>query len=107
MTTFRLTAPGSLPSIWYSRNDIWSIWFVSYMNLNQLYSIYSNLGVYTGSRQASLVINRMEPGLHLRKKLVVDTSRLLIEWKDEYVVFPTETVRLNWDGSYIPRDRQY
>jgi len=77
------------------------------MHVNQLYSVYSNLVVYTGSRQASLVINRMEAGLHYGKRQSVDVNRLLIEWKEEYSVFPTETVRLHWDGSYVESNRSY
>ena len=83
------------------------MWFVYYMHINQLYSVYSNLRVYTGAKQSSLVVNRYEDGLHYSHKSTSDVSQLLSVWKNDYVVFPAEPTRLNWDGSYVPNDRRY
>ena len=77
------------------------------MHINKLYSVYSNLLVFTGNQQSSLVVNRFEDGLHYSHKRVVDVTRLLSVWKDEYAVFPSDLARLNWDGSYIPNHRRY
>jgi len=86
---------------------MWTMWFIYYMHINQLYSVYSNLGVYTGKLDATLVIHRFEIGLHYYRKGYVDISRLLSVWKAEYVVFPAKPVRLDWNGLYIPDDKQY
>jgi len=81
------------------------------MHINKLYSVYSNLDYYTGLNRTSLVVNRIEPGLHckldsdLRKQ--ANVSQLLSVWKDEYVVFPAKIARLHWDGSRLPDYRRY
>jgi len=77
------------------------------MHINQLYAIYSNLCEYTGLNQSSLVIQRYEAGLHFRKKKPADVNRLLRVWQDDYVVFPPEPTKLDWDGSYIASNRRY
>jgi len=87
---------------------MWTIWFIYYMHINQLYSVYSNLGVYTGKLDASFAVNRMEAGLHsFVSKKHVNISRLLGVWKTEYVMFPGKPVRLDWDGTHIANDSQY
>ena len=94
---------------------MWTIWFIYYMHINQLYSVFSNLCVYTGKNQSSLVINRMEWGLHIKPRVLanirirarVKLDRLLTVWKNEYVVFPRDPVRLEWDGSHVPHNRRY
>jgi len=91
--------------------SMWSMWFVYFMHINKLYSVYSNLFAYTGLNDTSLVVNRVEVGLHfhLRSKIrkTLDVSRLLNVWRYEYIVFPINITRLNWDGSYIPEYRRY
>jgi len=86
---------------------MWTMWFIYYMHINQLYCVYSNLGVYTGKLDASFVINRMEVGLHYSRKGYADLKRLLCGWKEEYVKFPTKPVRLDWDGAHVPANSQY
>jgi len=78
---------------------MWTQWYIYYMHVNHLYSLHSNLRVYTGHTQYSLSVNRNEVGLHFRHKRGADISRLLSVWKDEYVSFPNETMKLDWDGS--------
>jgi len=77
------------------------MWFYYYMHIEQMYSIYGNLNVYTGGKENCLCINRRERGLHNSGKGREDLCRLMTVWKDEYryVVFPNNTVRLDWDGS--------
>jgi len=105
---FRPYVPDALPTKWYqqfersgTQGDIWEMWFIYYMHIEQLYTIYNNLGVYTGSKENCLCINRREPGLHYSVKGREDLCRLMTVWKDEYVVFPKNTVRLHWDGSLM------
>jgi len=86
---------------------MWTMWFLYYMYVNKLYSVYNNLSVYTGSYNASLSINRFEVGLHVPRHKAANTSRLLSDWKNEYVDFPNNIVRLDWDGSYVPSSRRY
>ena len=103
---FRPYVPVSLATLWYQhferkrrQSSMWEMWFIYYMHIEQLYGIYSNLGVYTGGKENCLCINRMEVGLHARKKGREDLCRLMTVWKDEYVTFPKNTVRFHWDGS--------
>jgi len=78
---------------------MWEMWFIHYMHIEQVYTVYSNLGVYTGGKENCLCINRREIGLHNIGKGREDLCRLMTVWKDDYVVFPNNTVRLHWDGS--------
>jgi len=86
---------------------MWTMWFIYYMHINQLYSVYSNLGIYTGKLNTSLSVNRMEAGLHYPRKGNVNINRLLSFWKEEFVVFPAKPVKLEWDGTYVPKNRHY
>jgi len=86
---------------------MWSMWFVYYMHINQLYAVFSNLDTYSSDSRASFVVNRNEAGLHFANKKYADVSRLLTVWKDEYAKFPVYILRLNWDGSYVSDDAQY
>ena len=86
---------------------MWTMWFIYYMHIKQLYSVYSNIGFYTGQPNASLVINRMEVGLHQPRRKRVNIHRLLNVWKEDYVKFPAKPVRLDWDGRHVPDNRQY
>ena len=86
---------------------MWSIWFLYYMYANKLYSVYNNLSVYTGSYNASLSINRFEVGLHVPRHKTANLKRLLSDWNNEYVEFPKDIVRLDWDGSYMKINRRY
>ena len=85
------------------------MWFIYYMHDKKLYAVYSNLCAYTGSNQSSLVVHRYEAGLHRHRKLAADAdvNRLLDVWKDDYVVFPSEPARLNWNGAYLPINQRY
>jgi len=105
---FRPYVAEALPSSWYKSfekagkaGSMWSIWFIYYMHIEQVYSVYNNLAVYTGNRESCLCINRREAGLHYVTKGPENHCELLIEWKDEFVVFPGDTVRLRWDGSRV------
>lgn len=111
---FHPYVPGVLPTRWYRRYEangaacyMWSMWFVYYMYINQLFAVFSNLGTYSGLRESSLIVNRHEVGLHVRHKKAADVGRLLTVWKDEYAECPVNIARLNWDGSYVPDDRRY
>lgn len=114
MPGFHPYVPRALPTRWYRffeargrSRSMWSMWFIYYMHINQLYSVYSNLLAYTGLKASSLVVNRQESGLHYQGRRRVDIGRLLAEWKDEYAVCPVDITRLHWDGSYIPSYRRY
>jgi len=110
---FRPYVPGALPTTWYKyferfrrQDTMWSMWITHYIHVEQLYAIYSNLGVYTGGRDSCLCINRRQPGLHYQGSRPLTLGRLMTVWKDEYVAFPNNTVRLHWDGSPMG-DRLY
>jgi len=78
---------------------MWEQWFIYYMHVGKLYTVYSNLNVYTGGKENCLSINRREKGLHFPAKGPENLCHLMTVWKDEYVRFPTNIVRLHWDGS--------
>jgi len=103
---FRPYVPDALPTSWYqdfersgTQDNMWEMWFIHFMHIEQVYVIYSNLGVYTGGKDNCLCINRREVGLHNSGKGREDLGRLMTVWKDEYVRFPANIVRLHWDGS--------
>jgi len=104
---FRPYVAEALPTVWYKSfekagkaSSMWSMWFIYFMHVEQLYSIYNNLGVYTGNKESCLSVNRREVGLHFGTKGPENPCRLLTEWKEEFVTFPKDTVRLHWDGSH-------
>ena len=110
---FRPYVPDALPTKWYrefeatgTADSMWEMWFIYYMHVEQVYTIYSNLNVYTGGKEDCLCINRREPGLHNVDKGNETLCRLMTVWKDEYVNFPENIVRLDWDGSPVD-DRLY
>jgi len=82
---------------------MWEMWFIHFMHIEQVYVIYSNLGVYTGGKDNCLCINRREVGLHNSGKGREDLGRLMTVWKDEYVRFPANIVRtLGWIANGQP-----
>jgi len=110
---FRPYVPGALPTTWYKyferfcrQDTMWSMWLTYYIHVEQLYGIYSNIGVYTGGRDSCLCINRRQSGLHYQRARPGTLGRLMTVWKDEYIAFPKNTVRLHWDGSPMG-DRLY
>jgi len=103
---FRPFVPGTVLSVWYNKllrvgreNTMWTLWFVYYMHVEKLYAVYSNLYVYTNITGNCLSVNRREPGLHFRRKGRANLDCLLTVWKEEYIRFPHNIVRLHWDGS--------
>jgi len=83
---------------------MWSMWFIYYMHVEQLYSVYNNLALFAGNNESCLSINRREVGLHFAAKGPEHPCRLLEHWKPEFVVFPTEIARLDWDGSRMNKE---
>jgi hypothetical protein len=79
---------------------MWEMWFIYFTHIEQLYVVYNNLDVFTGNRNSSLSYHRAEIGLHSSAKNS-DDSYLLTIWKDEFVVFPKEVIRLHWDGTHM------
>jgi len=103
---FHPYVPDSLPSQWYQSFEaggtgqhMWEMWFIHYMHIEQVFCVYSNLGVYTGNKQSCLCINRREVGLHNSRKGREDLCTLLDTWKDEFAALPKDVVRLHWDGT--------
>jgi len=78
---------------------MWEMWFIHYMHIEQLYTVYSNLNIYTDSKENCLGINRREPGLHYGRKGPENLCRLMTVWKEEYAALPMNPVRLHWDAS--------
>jgi hypothetical protein len=105
---FRPYVPDALPTLWYisfegqgTAQHMWEMWFIYYMHIEQVFTVYNNLGVYTGNKESCLCINRREVGLHNSAKGPEDMCKLLTVWRDEFVQFPKDVVRLHWDGTLI------
>jgi hypothetical protein len=80
---------------------MWEMWFIYYTHIEQVYTVYSNLGVYTGNKESCLCINRREVGLHNSAKGPENLCKLLTVWRDEFVQFPKDIVRIHWDGTRL------
>jgi hypothetical protein len=94
-----------LPTTWYKKFEnqgtaehMWEMWFIYYMHIEQLFCVFSNLGVYTGNKESCMCINRREVGLHVSTKGPEDLCKLLTVWRDEFVATPEKVIRLHWDG---------
>ena len=64
------------------------------------------LGVYNGDKESCLSVNRREVGLHNSEKGPENLCRLLTVWREDFVRFPPEVVRLHWDGTPL-RNHQH
>ena len=105
---FRPYVPGVLPDKWYRQferegtaDNMWEMWLIHYMVRKKLYGLYNNLPRYNGDGKSCLCINRREVGLHNTYKGREDFCELLRDWKEEYVVFPDVTVKLDWNGKAV------
>ena len=103
---FHPYVPGVLVTSWYKEyelegraGDMWSMWFIYYMHMAKVFCVYSNLGVYNADKESCLCINRREIGLHNSNKGPENMCRLLNVWREEFVVFPKDVVRRDWDGT--------
>jgi hypothetical protein len=106
--TFHPYVPDALPTSWYqgfekdgTAQHMWEMWFIYYSHIEQVYTVYNNLGVYTGNKESCLCINRREVGLHNSAKGPENLCKLLTVWHEEFVKFPKEVVRIHWDGTYM------
>jgi len=104
---FHPYVPDVLPTAWYrhfekvgTAKHMWGMWLIYYMHIEQVFCVFSNLGVYTGNNESCLCINRKEIGLHnIVKGREDNVCKLLAFWKDEFVTFPKDVVHLHWDGT--------
>jgi hypothetical protein len=104
---FKPYIKGTILYKWYrmfeargAQDSMWEMWVIYYHNINNLYSVYSNLQAYTKRQDVLLDTNRMEAGLHFSKRQIKDNSRMLMStWEDKFVAFPAQITRYNFDGS--------
>ena len=97
-----------VPDVWRTverQDSMWEMWFIYFAYVEQLFTVYNNLGKYNSDAESCLCINRREVGLHYSSKGKEDYCKLLTKWKDEYAVFPNYTVKLDWNG--LPMDKYY
>ena len=80
---------------------MWTMWFIYYTYVEQLYTVFSNLATYTNQNNTCLCINRREVGLHNPSKGREDLCELMSEWNDTYVKFPNETAKFHFDGQLV------
>jgi len=105
---FRPYVKGIISTDWYKtfekqgrEHSMWTMWFIYYCHYNKLYTLYSNLNGYTGSRNSCLSVNRLEDGLHYLGKGVNNTGLLLRSWKDEYVKFDQAVPLYQFNGKIL------
>jgi len=104
---FRPYVPGALPTKWYqdlertgTQDSMWEMWFIHFMHIEQVYMVFNNLRVYTGGKNNCLSMKRPETGQPNKPE---DQCHLMTVWKNEYITFPKNIVRLHWDGSPLSR----
>ena len=80
-------------------DSMWEMWVIYYHYINNLYTVYPNLQNYSGQSNTLLDINREEPGLHFKKKVKKDRSKLLLStWQKNFEKFPDFFPRYDFDG---------
>ena len=84
-----------------THSSMWEMWLVYYAYAERVFTVFNNLPRYNGDRKSCLSLNRREVGLHVGSKGQENLCTLLDHWKDEYVVFPSKTTKLDWDAKVI------
>lgn len=107
-TNYNPAVPGLVLSKWFHsqqrRKTMWTMWHIRFAEDNKLFTLYANLKM-----TKTLGSNWREPGLHFRgssrgSKRDFDT----FEEEDYKMIgrtfhFPTNPLKLNWDGVVINR----
>lgn len=113
-TVFKPYVDGIMMTEWYKsfekvnkQDSMWSMWFIYFTNMLKLYTVYNNLNEYilNGTNYLSLH-NVAFGGLHFDalKKLSVEKlqsdihKNLLQTWREEYVRFPKNMRKYEFDG---------
>ena len=82
-------------------NSMWTIWYIHFCYLHHLFTVYPNLDTVKGK---SLAVNRKSPGLHYHGRSLVKTDSCLVKkWKPEFVDFPKQPLKYNYDGTIVQR----
>ena len=80
-------------------DGMWTMWFIYFCEENRLYTLYNNLNRVLGASTHGLSVHRQEPGLHFHGKPRADAEKhLLTEWSPDYIAFPENTKKLNYNG---------
>ena len=103
------TKGASLQSSWYhlfSRtkraHTMWTMWYIWFCDHFKLFSIFSNLPVFSKQKATSLASNRRAPGLHFFGKGRSSSDGLLLShWNQTYVRFPSAPPRYDYNGQQI------
>ena len=109
-TDFHPYVPGIVPTEWYKgfessgrADSMWEMWFIYFAHIEQLFTVYSNIAAYNGDTESCLSINRREVGLHFDSKGREDLCKLLQTWKVKYETFPSNTIKLDWNGDQLTK----
>ena len=105
-STFKPYVPGILPTYWYksfekkNRQDtMWSMWFLYYTHSKNLFCIFPNF-------KDHLSINREVAGLHYGNDRHVRETGLITFPKKPFE-FPTEPIKINYDGVKLMKKDKY
>jgi hypothetical protein len=105
-TTFRPYISGLTITEWFKmferqgkQDSMWEMWVIYYHYINNLYTVYSNLQLYTGKNNTLLDTNRHEVGLHSKQAETQNRSFLLLtKWQNKFEMFPDFLPRYDFDG---------
>ena len=107
-STLQPYVPNILPTSWYKSlqrskkgDSMWSIWFLYYTYMKQLYCIFPNY------KDGVLAINMELPGLHYSGNSKVQTTGLLrMSQLTNSDVYPTEPIHIHYDGSVVSTEKK-
>lgn len=120
--SFKPYVPGIISTDWYKQfekqgrtHTMWSMWFLYYTYVEQLFAVYANPAVLQRTMpvlQRTMPVQRPKDkvpcfctngqakGLHFEADSE-DLCRLVDKWSDEYVAFPENVLTIDWNGLYI------
>ena len=113
--TFQPYVDGIIMTTWYQdferreqQDSMWSMWFIYFANERGLYVVYNNIALYSGKLNAFLAVhNAAFGGMHYapasssykkHRAQLFAKKKLLRLWRQDYVSFPSDIVKYEFDG---------
>ena len=101
--TFQPYVPNIRPTSWFQNlqrqgrgDSMWSIWFLYYTYIKQMYCIFPNI------KDGVLVVNKELPGLHYSANVKIPTYGLLrTSQLNRSYTYPDEPIKIHYDGSVV------
>ena len=112
---FKPYVPNIVPTEWYKTFErtnktasMWSIWMIYFTYAEQLFTVYPNVLTMphfkaTSKMKYCLNYDSQATGLHYSKpsSSTNRTCVLLDTWKDEFVTFPRDVYKIDWNGKKL------